>query len=407
SGIWLSLDDGAHWQSLQGNLPVAPVHDLTVHNDDLIVATHGRAFWILDDILPLRESPADVLAGAVSAAAPAPATSEAVHFFKPRLTWRTRIGGFPIRAGMAAGQNPPSGAILDYSLMDAPKDSISLEILDAKGGVIRKFTSKKSEEESAPDEGEGFRRGGGEPLPAAKGFNRFVWDLRYERATRVPRLITWGGSGQGPLVVPGAYQARLRVAGKDYTQSIEVKEDPRVQATQADLEKQLELALKIRDSVNHAHEAVNQIAELRAQLEALRKRLAGDDRVSGSALADPEMKKYKDLATAAEDLRKKMAAVEDSLVQLKSKTGEDPLNFPNQPADQMVALDSTVEDSDAAPTAQSYIVFDLLSKQINASLDQWKQLQEKDLAAFNQKIADAKIPAISLAPGKKDETAKQ
>jgi photosystem II stability/assembly factor-like uncharacterized protein len=394
SGIWVSFDDGAHWQSLQWNLPVAPVHDLTVHNDDLIVATHGRAFWILDDILPLRESPGALLAGAQPAGiGPAAAPPEDVHFFKPRLAYRTRIGAFPIRAGMALGQNPPEGAILDYSLKDAPKDPVSLEILGAKGEVIRKFTSKKTEEESAPDEGEGFRRGGGEPLPAEKGFNRFVWDLRYERATRVPRLITWGGSGQGPLVVPGTYQARLRVAGKDYTQSFEVKEDPRVQATQADLEMQLELALKIRDSIDRAHDAVNQITELRAQLDALHKRLAGDQ-------------KNKELASAAEDLRKKMAAVEDSLVQLKSKTGEDPLNYPNQPADQMVALDSTVEDADAAPTAQSYTVFGLLSKQINASLDKWKELQEKDLAAFNDSVAKAGVPAVSVAPEKKEGATK-
>ena len=209
----------------------------------------------------------------------------------------------------------------------------------------------------------------------------------------MPKLVTWGGSGQGPVAVPGTYQARLRVGGKDYTVSFEVREDPRVHATQADLEKQLDLALKIRASIDETHEAVNQATELRTQLEALHKRLAGDDQ-------------HKDLAAAVEELRKKFGAFQDSLVQLKSKTGEDPLNFPIQIADQMVALESTVEDADAAPTAQCYTVFDLLSKQIAGPLAQWKDLRDKDLAALNQKIADAKIPAISLAPEKKGDAAK-
>jgi photosystem II stability/assembly factor-like uncharacterized protein len=460
-GVWVSFDDGARWQPLQLNLPVSPVHDLAIHNDDLIAATHGRAFWILDDILPLREwadvgaalapkapesKPADVTTSEskkgeskktkkaepkatdsatansktadskAAAADSGSAQAESVHFFKPRVAYRTGAGSRPIPPGVALGQNPPDGAILDYWLESEPKDpkeTISLEILDAKGTVVRKFTSKKTDEEKGPDEGDDFPRRGGEPLPAEKGLNRFVWDLRYERATRVPKLVTWGGSGQGPVAVPGTYQARLRVGGKDYTVSFDVKEDPRVHATQADLEKQLDLALKIRASINETHEAVNQATELRAQLEALHKRLggngsAGDDKkaAAGSAPADPGAKANSELAAALEDLRKKFGAFQESLVQLKSKTGEDPLNFPIQIADQMVALESTVEGSDAAPTAQCYTVFDMLSKQIAGPLAQWKDLRDKDLAALNQKIADAKIPAISLAPEKKDEAAK-
>jgi photosystem II stability/assembly factor-like uncharacterized protein len=379
SGIWISFDDGAHWQSLQMNLPHAPVHDLTVHNDDLIVATHGRAFWALDDITPIRQlDSADESADA--------------HFFKPRVAYRTRIGAFPIPPGVAAGSNPPNGAILDYSLKEAPKEPITLEILDAQGKVVRKFSSKKPEGEAGGEEEGGFRRGrGAESIPAEKGMNRFVWDLAYERAVRVPGLIVWGGSGAGPLAVPGTYQARLRVAGKDYTVPIEVKEDPRVQVSQADLEKQLDLALKIRSAINDAHEAVNQITDAHSQLEALHKRLADDQ-------------KNKEIAVAAGDLSKKVKAVEDSLAQLKIKSGEDALNYPNQVSDQLVALLSTVEGSDAAPTAQCYTVFDLLTKQMAAPLAQWKDLRDKDLAALNERIAKANIPAISLAPAKEDSS---
>jgi photosystem II stability/assembly factor-like uncharacterized protein len=419
TGIYSSFDDGAHWQSLQMNLPVAPVHDLTIHNDDLIVATHGRAFWILDNISPIRQFDTKL---------DAKNPTDAVRFFIPGVAYRSGVGGRPLRAGVPLGSNPSGGATLDYWLKDAPKvaekpkdakepvaaakkddkdndgakddaknkdkdaDAITLVISDAQGKVIRKFSSKTAKHDS--DDEDDFGGGGNdEPIPAEKGLNRFTWDLQYESATRVPGLITWGGSGEGPVVLPGKYQAKLTVAGKDYTVPIEVKEDPRISVSEADLEKQLDLGLKIRDVISSAHEAVNQINDLDAQLSALHKHLAGDD-------------KNKPILSAADDLSKKMKAITDALVQLKSKVGEDPLNYPIESSDQMAALGSTVASSDAAPTQQSYAVFDLLSKQIADTLAKWQALKEKDLPALNAKIAESKIPAISLAPPKKEDSSK-
>jgi photosystem II stability/assembly factor-like uncharacterized protein len=424
TGIYISFDDGAHWQSLQLNLPVVPVHDLTIHNDDLIVATHGRAFWLLDDISPIRQ---------LDSKLDEKTTTEAARFFTPRLAYRSDIGGRPVRPGMPVGSNPPGGAILDYWLKDGPKeaekpkdakdkdskemkdakdtkaakdsmapsadakdkekdkakDAVTLVISDAQGKVIRKYSSSTPKHDSDDDD-----FGGGpaeEPIPAEKGLNRFTWDLQYESATKVPGLVTWGGSGEGPTVVPGKYEAKLTVAGKDYTVPIEVKEDPRITVSQADLEKQLDLALKIRGAISSEHEAVNQMNELNAQLAALRKRLGTDE-------------KYKPILTAADDLSKKMKAVTDALVQLKSKVGEDPLNFPIQASDQMAALGSTVESADAAPTQQSYAVFDLLSKQNADQLAKWQALKEKDLPALNAQIAQANIPAISITPPKESSS---
>ena len=172
-----------------------------------------------------------------------------------------------------------------------------------------------------------------------------------------------------------------------------MKEDPRIDVSQADLEKQFDLGLKIRDVISSAHEAVNQINDLNAQFSALHKHLAGDD-------------KNKPVLSAADDLSKKMKAITDALVQLKSKVGEDPLNYPIESSDQMAALGSTVASSDAAPTQQSYAVFDLLSKQIADTLAKWQALKEKDLSALNAKIAESKIPALSLAPPKKEDSSK-
>ncbi len=373
TGIYVSFDDGANWQSLKMNLPETPIDDLVVHDDDLVVATHGRAFWILDDITPLRQ-----LEGTTQ--------NEDVKLFTPRTAYRTRIFSFPMR-GMSAGANPPSGALLDYWLKEAPKDEIKLEILDGKGNVIRKFTSKKSKEAGEPEEG--FRRRGSEPLPVEKGLNRFVWDLRYEPATKVPGLVVWGGSGEGPVAVPGKYEARLIVAGKDYTAPFEVKEDPRVPVTQADLEKQLELGLKIRDRLSEAHKAVNEMKEVQADIAGLKKRVADDA-------------KGKPVLSAADELNKKIESIEAGLVQLKSKSGEDSLNFPIMPADQLQALLSTVDSADDAPTTQSYTVYDRLNGEITPPLDEWKETESKDVPALNKAIAKAGVSMISVTPPKED-----
>jgi photosystem II stability/assembly factor-like uncharacterized protein len=376
TGIYVSFDDGAHWQSLQLNLPQSPIHDLTVHNDDLIVATHGRSFWVLDNINPLRQLNDKIQA-------------EDVHFFTPALSYRTRIFSFHVPPGMPAGQNPPSGVVLDYSLKEAPKDAVKLEILDSQGKVIRKYSTKKPKEQEAPDEGDEFDFGHPESFSAVKGLNRFVWDMRYEPATKVPGLVTWGGSGNGPLALPGKYEARLTLNGKEYKAPIEIKEDPRVSVSEADLRKQLDLALKIRDRLSEAHKAVNEMRDIHNQLEALKKRLASDD-------------KAKDIVSAADTLNKKLEALESSLVQPKSKSGEDPLNFPIQVADQLQALGSTVGSSDNAPTQSDYTVFDQLSQKIGEHLASWEQLQKTDLSSLNEKIRSASIPAIAATPPKED-----
>lgn len=376
TGIYVSYDGGARWQSLQLNLPQTPIDDLTVHGDDLIVATHGRAFWILDDITPLRQLDDKI-------------QSQDVHFFTPRATYRTRILSFQLPRTLPVGMNPPSGAVLDYSLKETPKDPIKLEILDPKGKVIRKYSSKKAEEEGPPNEGEAFRFGGREALPTEKGLNRFVWDLRYEPATKTPGLVVWGGSGVGPTAVPGKYQAKLTVAGKEYTVAFEIKEDPRVSVTQADLEKQLDFGLKLRDRLSEAHRAVNEMKEVQSQLATLKKRLSDDLR-------------NKELVTAMDDLNKKIEGIEDGLVQLKAKAGEDALNFPNRPADQLQALLATVEGSDNAPTTQSYTVFDRLNGPIGEQLEKWKVAKDTDLPALNDKIKSAAISAIALMPPREE-----
>ncbi|HXT73800.1 MAG TPA: glycosyl hydrolase, partial [Candidatus Angelobacter sp.] len=369
TGVYVSFDDGARWQSLQLDLPTVPVHDLIVHGNDLIIATHGRAFWSLDNITPLREMNSED-------------ANADTYLFKPATAYRFRGGHFRIPGGFAAGENPPSGAVIDYSLKTEPKQPITLEIMDSSGKVVRKYKSQgeKPAAEESPEAS--FFRGGRAAIPAKAGLNRFEWDLRYESPSSVPGAVSWGGRPIGPLAVPGNYQVKLTVAGKSYTAPLKVEEDPRIKVSREDLQKQLDFSLQIRGRVTEAHDTVNQIRDIHGQLTALEKRLADD-------------KKTKATADAAKDLDKKFTDVEEALIQVKSKTGEDPLNFPIMIADQMMALDSTVQSADTAPTQSSHEVFDLLSKQLDEQIAKYRQLKDKDLADFNKRIRSEDIPAIA------------
>jgi hypothetical protein len=217
------------------------------------------------------------------------------------------------------------------------------------------------------------------------GLNRFQWDLRYEAPTRVPGAIAWGGFEMGPLAVPGDYQVKLTVAGHAYTAPLHVEEDHRIQVSADDLQKQLDFGLQINARITEAHDAVNQIREIHTQLDALQKRLAGNDKAKGAA----------DLA---KELGKKFTAVEDALIQSKSQSGEDPLNYPVMIADQMLALTSTVDSTDAAPTQSAREVFDVLNKQLDEQLAIYRQLKDKDLVDLNRQIRNANIPAIGVTP---------
>ncbi|HKV27520.1 MAG TPA: hypothetical protein VJN90_04520 [Candidatus Acidoferrales bacterium] len=377
TGIYVSFNDGAQWQSLQLDLPTVPVHDMTIHGNDLIVATHGRAFWSLDDITPLRQMNSQD-------------ASADTYLFKPATAYRFRGGRFRIPRGFAAGENPPSGAVIDYSLKTEPKQPITLEILDSSGKVIRKYKSK-SEKPAEESPEQSFFGGGRATLPAKAGLNRFEWDLRYENPSVVPGAVSWGGRPIGPLAVPGNYQVKLTVAGKSFTAPLKLEEDARIKVSQEDLQKQLDFSLQIRSRVTDAHDAVNQIREIHGQLTALEKRLAGDE-------------KSKATVDAAKALDKKFTDVEEALIQVKSKTGEDPLNFPIMIADQMMALNSTVQSADAAPTQSSREVFDLLSKQLDEQIAKYRQLKDKDLADFNKRIRSENIPAIAASIPHRDET---
>jgi len=228
TGVHVSFDAGGSWRTLQRNLPAVPVTDLVVKNDDVVLATQGRSFWILDDIAPLRQLAPDV-AGAGN------------HLFEPSAAYR--FGG-PEGRG-AVGKNPPCGARFYYLLKEAPKDGeeVKLEILDEKGALVRAFTSKepKKAEAKGGDEEDDSGKDAPRPIPAKAGLNTFAWDLRTPPASRFEGMILWGGETDGPRAEPGHYQVRLSASSTPLTRPFELRKDPRLATTDEEFAKQFAL----------------------------------------------------------------------------------------------------------------------------------------------------------------------
>ena len=401
-GVYFSFDDGAHWQSLQLDLPTAPVNDLVIKNTDLVVATHGRSFWVLDDITPLEQYEDSI-------------PQQEAHLFTPASADHTVFRGSFFAASGSVGKNPPAGAVINYWLKtslkkpdqakpqaagageatastssaetkktdtessEAPK--ITLEILDFSGKVIRKYPKK---EEPGDEEEDFFNRDrSAGSLPTEAGLNRFVWDLRYEGATRVPKAPLWGGNTDGPKALPGTYQVRLTVLGKSYTAPLEIRADPRLKIGQEDLAKQFDLLLKIRDKVTQTDDTIIQIRNLREQINAINTRLKSDPRA-------------KVIADAGKTLDTKMTEVEEVLIQTKAKSGQDVLNFPVRLNNHLVALGGVVGSADSAPTKQSYEVFDMLSKAVDEQLAKWKAIISTDVTAYNNLVKQQDVPALMV-----------
>ncbi len=371
-GVYVSFDDGAHWRALRNNLPMVPIHDLVIKNDDLVLATHGRAFWILDDVSPLRQ-----FADSVAA--------EDMHLYRPATAYRTHSGdNAPDDSSRMsfAGKNPPGGAVIYYFLKQAPKEEVKIEILDAAGAVVREYSSHKTvslEEPPDPDD----KKPGKQIKPEA-GLNRFVWDLRYEEANRVPGYYLWeyGDGAKGPLAAPGNYQVRLTANGKTATAPFELKIDPRVTTSQSDMEKQFKLQMDAREQLNRVYDAVNQIQDVREQLNGLKKRLVAGDST-------------KALFEGAAALDAKLIAVRDPLINFKISASEDSLAYVPGIDARLAFLSMAVAGfSDSAPTEAQYQEFDKLKKQTDELLAHWFEVRNSDIAKFQKLAAEQNIPSI-------------
>ncbi len=400
-GVWVSFDDGADWQSLRRNLPIVPVHDLAIKEGDLVAATHGRSFWILDDISPLRE---------LATTTPV----EVAHLFKPRAAYRVDWGsGSPRDSAHPVGKNPPSGAMIYYWLKDK-NQAVTLDILDGRGRAIRSFSSKQDSIAAADslkvdalkrartdslhrvgitdstkldsilgtlfadtlkDEDKPWpHRPPAEPRVANKqGLNVFVWNLKYPDVRAF-----WGMNGvatDGPMALPGGYRVRLAVAGRSYTQALVLKLDPRSRVTRAALQAQFAFLQQVRDTVSAATTAIITIRNVRAQLE---------DRARQVPAAAPRLRA----------LIEKLDAIEDGLYQVRSQADEDGLVFPPGPVERLSGLIPQVAGVDAPPAAQDYEVFRLFAPLLGRQLSALREALDRDLPAVSAALASAGVGEV-------------
>ena len=356
NGIYLSFDDGAVWQSLRLELPVTPIHGIEVKGNDVVIATHGRSFYIMDDISVLRQI--------------TPTTAnEAVSLFRP--------------AG--AVRSVSRGVAIDYFLKTAP-DKATIEILDAQGTVIRTITGSASLEKSEPDATADTSDDSGRPpaprAPVKQGMNRFTWDMRYSGARDFPGLIMWAGSTRGPLAPPGKYSVRLTANGVTRTESFAITRNEAVKTiTDADLVEQFKLARQINDKVSAANDAVLRIRSVKEQV---------NDRAGKTTDAA--------IKSAAPALIDKLTAIEGEIYQYRNRSSQDPLNYPIRLNNKLAALQGLVEVGDYQPTDQSYVVFKELSDRLDQQFGQLDSVFSIDLATFNKLLARKKLPPVKDTP---------
>jgi len=370
TGVYVSFNGGANWQGLQLNLPNTPIHDLIEKNDDLLVATHGRAFWILDDITPLRATTAQPAAEAV--------------LYKPRVTYRMRWPDFYDRRE-PVGENPPTGAIVYYYLPIVPKGVVTLEFVDASGKVLRRYSNEEKKEGEAPpewlDEASPDKR-----IPTDVGVNRFAWDLHEQGPTPLAGELDADSSNRGPMVPPGIYRVRLAADGKSRTAPLDLRADPRTKISNDDLQKQSALGRKIVARVSEIHEAVGTIREVRTQTRELSRRFGDDPR-------------YASLLSATKDFDKKTFDLESQFLQVNSK-GLENLSDPVRIDERLHSLLDSVEFGDAAPTKQQYEVYENLQKEAQPLLARYRELMSKDLPALNEMVNKQNVPVLYVPPGK-------
>ncbi len=369
TGLYVSFNGGEQWQKLQLNLPVVPITDLTIRDNDLVAATEGRAFWILDDLGALQQTntPLSIMGKGLGA-----------MVFQPKKTVRFDAPSAP-EPLPNLGQNPPTGVILTYNLpKDMDSSTVSLQIMDASGKVIRSYVNQKDKDFVQYE-------GGPAPklvIPSKKGINRMAWDMRREPLVGIPKVFV-NGDYRGSLVMPGIYKVRL-IADKDTaTTTAEIIPDPRLTATMADFQAQQDIMFKAEDAVREMHNSVNTMRKIKSQIESL----------GGIWNDQPEMKQ---LIEDGKSIIKKITTWEESVISTKQETFQDVINFENKLNAEMLDLRNRADTHDPRPTQGVKDRLGVLQKDWDTQKTIMKQLIDKDLSEFNANYKAKQTSVISL-----------
>jgi photosystem II stability/assembly factor-like uncharacterized protein len=377
--VYVSFDDGDHWQSLQMNLPATSIRDLVIHGDDVVVGTHGRSFWILDDITALRQITQEV-------------TSAPAHLFAPQVTYRVRRNintDTPLPPEEPAGQNPPDGAIIDYYLTSGATAPVTLEVSDSSGKLVRRYSSAdkpepvNEKEINIPTYWIRMSR----VLPATAGMHRWVWDLHYPPPDVLEKQYPISAiyhdtprEPMGPRVLPGQYSVTLTVAGQSYKQPLTVKMDPRVTASAEGLTQQFGMETKIADALHRDYTALQQVKAVHEQV----KKLSGQAR-------RPELRKSLDQA------EKQLADLEGSSggygAMILTGPGGDSLSRLNAGLSHVYDM---VDSADAAPTSQAVSSAADLEQALSKQLSSWEQIKTREIPTLNRQLKKAKLSELTM-----------
>ncbi len=362
-GVFVSFDDGANWQSLQLNLPVTPVSDLRVHQQDLVLSTQGRSFWILDDITPLHQITPEV-------------AKANVHLFEPRVAYRVNAAGAGGMSGYEIPEGKPQGATIYFKMKEAADSELTLTLVDKEGRIVRRYSSdeKNAKKYKTP------------VLPKDAGMHRVNWDLTYEGPTFVEGTVIWGYSG-GVKAPPGMYEVRLTYGGETQTRQLELKGDPRLpEIPMEDYEEQLRVGLEIRDAINEVHQVIGEIQDIKKQVSWI-----------------SEQTEDGELTELATYIREKLSGYEDMMMQTKNQSGQDPIRFAPRLDNQLVELYNYVTGVDG------YISGGPEGRPKDAAYErkedvegEWRDLKgevqeaiNETITSFNELVKKKNLPAIN------------
>ncbi|GJM35970.1 MAG: hypothetical protein DHS20C18_49710 [Saprospiraceae bacterium] len=357
NGMYLSFNDGATWNSFQLNLPKVPITDLAIKNDNLIAATQGRSFWMIDDLTVLHQ-----LTEAV-------AQSE-MYLYQPLASYR--IGGRQAKKLKTEGTNHPGGVMVHYYLKEKPADTVAVKLSfhEMDGTLIREFSSLAKEEK---EQLKGMKDGG----------NFFSWDMEYPEAKKFDGMVLWWGSLDGPKVLPGSYKVKLTVGEESQEQTFEVLADPRSTASMEDLIAQKHFILEVRDKVSEAHQTIIDIRTIKEQMKELSERLKTDEQM-------------KEVIEKAKAITEQLEEVEKALYQTKNQSNQDPLNFPIRLTNKLAHLNSLSGIGNNRPTKQAYQVKEEITREIDKELVKFNKIKEEEIPAFNELVKQKSVDAIIL-----------
>lgn len=359
-GMYISFDDGKSWSPFQLNLPITSIRDLHVRDNDLIAATHGRSFWMIDDLTPLHQLSAEV------------ANSD-FYLYKPDVSYRMhQSGGWEEPDTRLVGENHPNGTIINYYLQNLKEtDSVQLDIMEMDGTLIQSFSNTAKENKLDPT--------AIQPMEVKVGGNRLIWDMRYPGFKTFKGMVFYSSPNVGPKAVPGTYKARLSFNGEKKEQEFTIVKDPRLPTAQNDYQEQFDFLIQVRDQVSRANEAITNIRTVKRDLDYLKEKTIGNE----------------DMQALISEFETKLSVIENNIHMTKNQSRQDPLNYGIRINNRLAFLMADSQRGDYPPTDQAKEFFKVATAELDVEVNNLNSLMEEYVATINSEVQENQIKMIS------------